>query len=134
MNQSSNSGPVPTGKPKLLDQVRSAIRTLHYSRRTEKAYIHWIRRYIFFHHVRHPQEMVAADVTQFLTHLAVEGRVSASTQNQAFNALLFLYKRVLKKDLGLIQGVTRAKKPKRLPVVLNREEVRLSGTWPSTSS
>ena len=120
---------VPRGRapqpPRLLDLVRGAIRTRHYSRRTEKTYINWIRRYVFFHHVRHPLEMGAAEVTQFLTHLAVEGHVSAATQNQAFNALLFLYKRVLEKDIGPIQGVTRAKKPKRLPVVLNREEVKL---------
>jgi integron integrase len=125
MNPTANPSPLPAGKPRLLDRVRDTIRTLHYSRRTEKTYINWIRRYVFFHHVRHPLEMGAAEVTQFLTHLAVEGHVSAATQNQAFNALLFLYKRVLEKDIGPIQGVTRAKKPKRLPVVLNREEVKL---------
>lgn len=87
MNESFNPNPVPAGKPKLLDQVRATIRRLHYSRRTEKAYVNWIRRYIFFHHVRHPREMGAPEVTQFLTHLAVEGRVSASVPviyNQAF--------------------------------------------------
>ena len=125
MNPSSSVNPAPAGKPRLMDRVRAAIRTLHYSPRTEKAYVNWIRRYIFFHHVRHPQEMGAAEVKEFLTDLAVRRHVSASTQNQAFNALLFLYKRVLEKDLGLIQGVIRAKKPKRLPLVMNREEVKL---------
>ncbi len=113
-----------TLKPKLLDQVRQAIRTRHYSDRTEKAYVHWIKRYIFFHNKRHPQEMAEAEIAGFLSSLATVGRVSASTQNQAFNALLFLYKEVLSKKIGLIEGVVRAKRPQRLPVVLTKDEVK----------
>jgi integron integrase len=103
--------------------VRQAIRVRHYSIRTEDAYVAWIKRYIFFHKVRHPAEMGAAEINQFLTHLAVEGHVSASTQNQAFSALLFLYQQVLEVDPGQIAGVIRANRPKRLPVVLTRDEV-----------
>jgi len=101
-------------KPKLLDQVRRAIRSRHYSDRTEKAYVHWIKRYIFFHNKRHPLEMAEAEIAQFLSSLATERRVSASTQNQAFNALLFLYLQLLSKKIGLIDGVVRAKRPQRL--------------------
>jgi len=111
----------PTSK-KLLDRVRDAIRLKHYSIRTEQSYINWIKRYIFFHNVRHPDEMGAAEVEAFLTHLAVNENVAASTQNQALSALLFLYREVLKKDLGPIDAL-RAKKPKRLPTVLTKEEV-----------
>jgi len=111
-------------KPKLIDQVRQAIRTRHYSDKTEKAYVHWIKRYIFFHDKRHPQEMAEAEIARFLSSLASDGHVSASTQNQAFNALLFLYKEVLDKKIGLIDGVVRAKRPLRLPVVLTKEEVK----------
>jgi integron integrase len=118
---------------KLLDQVRDAIRLKHYSIRTEQAYVNWIKRYIYFHDVRHPAEMGAPEVQAFLTHLAVEGNVAASTQNQALSALLFLYKEVLHQDLGPIDAM-RAKKPKRLPSVLTKEEVHrvlghLSGTY-----
>jgi site-specific recombinase XerD len=109
---------------RLLDQVRLAIRRRHYSYRTEQAYIHWIRRYILFHDKRHPAEMSEPEVAAFLTHLAVARRVSAATQNQALNAVLFLYKQVLERDMGLIHGVTRAKRVERLPVVLTREEVQ----------
>src|SRR5215510_9833281 len=112
-------------KPKLLDRVREAIRLLHYSPRTEDAYVGWIRRFIFFQGIRHPAEMGAAEINQFLTDLAVYGQVSASTQNQAFSALLFLYQQVLHVPLEQIQGVVRANRPRRLPVVLSREEVRL---------
>jgi hypothetical protein len=87
-------------QPKLLDQVRQAIRRRHYSDRTEKAYAHWIKRYIFFHNKRHPLEMGEPEIAQFLSSLATEGRVSASTQNQALNALLFLYHEVLSKQIG----------------------------------
>jgi integron integrase len=111
-------------KPKLLDQVREAIRTRHYSPKTEKAYVHWIKRFIFFHNKRHPAEMAEAEIASFLSSLASDGHVSASTQNQAFNALLFLYKEVLGKKIGLIDGVVRAKRPLRLPVVLTKEEVK----------
>jgi integron integrase len=111
-------------KPKLLDRVRQAIRTRHYSDRTEKAYVHWIKRFIFFHDKRHPHEMAEPEIARFLSNLAAEGRVSASTQNQAFNALLFLYDKVLNKKIGLIDGVVRAKRPQRLPIVLTKEEVK----------
>jgi len=112
-----------SAKPKLLDQVRQAIRR-HYSDRTEKAYTHWIKRYIFFHNKRHPLEMAESEIARFLSSLATEGRVSASTQNQALNALLFLYHEVLSKEIGLINGVVRAKRPQRLPVVLTKDEVK----------
>jgi integrase len=116
--------PSSSAKPKLLDQVRQAIRRRHYSDRTEKAYTHWIKRYIFFHNKRHPLEMAESEIAQFLSSLATEGRVSASTQNQALNALLFLYHEVLSKKIGLINGVVRAKRPQRLPVVLTKDEVK----------
>ncbi len=93
------------------------------SLRTEEAYVHWIRRYIFFHHKRHPAEMGPAEITQFLTVLAVERHVSASTQNQALAALLFLYREVFGRDPGWLEGIVRAKRPQRLPVVLTRPEV-----------
>ncbi len=115
---------ITTQKPRLLDQVRQAIRTRHYSYRTEKAYVHWIKRYIFFHDKRHPAEMAEFEIGRFLSSLATEGHVSASTQNQAFNALLFLYHEVLDKKIGLIDGVVRAKRPERLPVVLTKDEVK----------
>ncbi len=116
--------PPPDGKPpRLLDQVRAACRLRHYSLRTEQAYVAWIVRFIRFHGLRHPREMGAAQINAFLTDLAVKGRVSASTQNQAFSALLFLYQKVLETDPGQIQGVVRAKRPRRLPVVLTADEV-----------
>jgi len=121
-------------KKKLLDRVSDAIRLKHYSPRTEEAYVSWIRRYILFHDKRHPLEMGAAEIEEFLTHLAVDKNVAASTQNQALYAILFLYRDVLRKDLDeqTIDAV-RAKKPKRLPVVLTKEETLrviglLSGT------
>lgn len=113
----------PSPKPRLLDQVHDAIRTRHMSLRTEEAYVHWIRRYIMFHRKRHPAEMGPAEITQFLTTLAVERQVSASTQNQALAALLFLYREVLGRDPGWLDGLVRAKRPQRLPVVLTRQEV-----------
>ncbi|MBI2526902.1 MAG: phage integrase N-terminal SAM-like domain-containing protein [Candidatus Rokubacteria bacterium] len=118
------SRPPEAPKPRLPDRVRAAIRGRHYSLRTEKAYVHWIRRFIVFHGKRHPAEMGAAEVTKFLTSLAVDGHVAASTQNQALSALLFLYKDVLEVDLPWLDGVVRAKRPVRLPVVLTRDEVR----------
>jgi Phage integrase, N-terminal SAM-like domain len=96
VRETNQAGPP---KPRLLDRVREAIRTRHYSRRTEKAYVAWIRRYIFFHGKRHPADMGAAEITRFLTSLAVEGRVAASTQNQALSALLFLYREVLQQEV-----------------------------------
>ncbi len=110
-------------RPRLLDQVRDAIRTRHYSYRTEQAYIGWIKRFVFFHHKRHPAEMGKAEIGQFLTALAVKRQVSASTQNQALAALLFLYKDVFGRDPGWLDDVVRAKRPQRLPVVLTRTEV-----------
>src|SRR5947209_169895 len=118
------SGAGAPTKPRLLDRVRETLRTHHYSSRTEKAYLGWIRRYILFHGKRHPAEMGAAEVSRFLSALAVEGKVSASTQNQALAALLFLYRRVLGVDLPWLDDLVRAARPHRLPVVLSREEVR----------
>jgi integron integrase len=110
--------------PKLLDQVRDRIRVKHYSIRTETQYVQWIKRFILFHGKRHPREMGAAEVEAFLTHLAVEGSVAASTQNQALSALLFLYREVLQIELPWLDNVVRAKQPQRLPVVLTQNEVR----------
>jgi integron integrase len=110
--------------PKLLVQVRYALRSRHYSKRTEASYVVWIKRYIFFHSLRHPAEMAEAEVNQFLTHLAIKDKVSASTQNQALSALLFLYRYVLNRPLGQLGEVIRARKSKRLPVVLTRDEVK----------
>jgi integron integrase len=113
-----------TKPPRLLDQVRAAIRTKHYSHRTEEAYVHWTRKFILFHSKRHPIEMGETEIGQFLHHLALNKRVAASTQNQALNALLFLYGSVLNKPLGKLPNVFRAKRPKRLPSVLRQEEVQ----------
>jgi integron integrase len=118
------SPPASPPRPKLLDQVRQAIRTRHYSYMTEKAYVGWIKRFIFFHNKRHPAEMGEAEIGSFLSSLATESHVSASTQNQALNALLFLYQEILQRKIGFIEGVIRAQRPKRLPVVLTKEEVR----------
>ncbi len=119
--------------PKLLDQIRDKLRVKHYSIRTEQTYTGWIKRYIYFHGKRHPKDMGAAEIEAFLTHLAVEGNVSASTQNLAKSALLFLYREVLAIELPWLDNVTQAKVPKRLPVVLTVSEVqnvlsRLNGT------
>ena len=114
----------PAGKPKLLDQVRDVIRRKHYSIRTEQAYIDWIKRFIIYHGKRHPGEMAEEEVAEFLTHLARHLNVAASTQNQALSALLFLYKEVLKHEIGWLEKVERAKKPPKLPVVLSRAEVK----------
>jgi integron integrase len=110
--------------PKLLDQVRQLTRLRHYSYKTEKTYVRWVKRYIVFHGLRHPREMGAAEVTSFLSHLATDRYVSASTQNQALSALLFLYKDVLGVELPWLNGIERAKRPARVPTVLSREEVR----------
>ena len=114
----------PVDKPKLLDQVRDVIRRKHFSIRTEQTYVEWIKRYIFFHGKRHPNEMAEAEITAFLTHLARAGKVAASTQNQALSALLFLYREVLQQNIGWLDQVERAKRPARLPVVLTKDEVR----------
>jgi len=116
--------PDDADKPKkLLDQTRDVLRLKHYSLRTERSYCDWIERFIRFHHLRHPAEMGASEITEFLTHLARVGNVAAATQNQALSAILFLYQRVLKQDVSWIDDVERAKKPKRIPVVLTRDEV-----------
>jgi integron integrase len=108
--------------PRLLTLVHEAIRRKYYSRRTEQAYVHWIKRFIYFHGKRHPCEMGEAEVTAFLNDLAAARNVAGGTQNQALSALLFLYKEVLGKDLAWLDGLVRAKRPPRLPTVLTREE------------
>ncbi len=119
---------------KLLDQVQETLRRKHYSLRTERAYVDWIKRFILFHDKRHPAEMGSAEIAAFLTHLAVDEHVAASTQNQAYSALLFLYREVLQKEFPFPLQALRAKMPKRLPTVLTRDEVRqvfahLSGSY-----
>ncbi|MCA9076255.1 MAG: integron integrase [Planctomycetaceae bacterium] len=109
--------------PRLYDRIVETLRVRHYSRRTEEAYVHWIRRYLEFHGHQHPRHLGERDVNRFLTHLAVTEHVAASTQNQALSALLFLYEHVLEQPLDRIQGVVRARRSKRLPVVLTIDEV-----------
>lgn len=122
---SEESGP---RAPRLLEQVHEAIRRRYFSRRTEEAYVHWIKRFIFFSGRRHPKDLGEAEVTAFLNHLAVERKVAASTQNQALSALLFLYREVLGRQLDWLDGIQRATRPVRLPVVLTRAEAeRLLG-------
>lgn len=110
--------------PKLLDQVRARLRVKHYSIRTERSYVDWIKRFILFHGKRHPKDMGAPELEAFLSHLAVDRNVSASTQNQAKSALLFLYREVLGVELAWLENVTQAKAPKRLPVVLTQAEAQ----------
>jgi integron integrase len=129
-------GPVPTPAappaanqptsqpPKLLDRLAEALRSRHYSRRTEQAYRHWVKRFIFFHNVRHPAEMAEPEINAFLTHLAVKERVSASTQTQALCALVFLYRHIIGYQVGNLGEIIRARKPTRVPVVMTREEVK----------
>lgn len=124
---------VSQDSPKLLDRVRAEIRLRHYSLRTEQSYVDWARRFILFHHKRHPVEMGATEIRDFLSHLAVDRQVSASTQNQAKSALLFLYREVLKVELPWLDEIVVAKSAKRLPVVLTQVEARallneMSGT------
>ena len=116
-------GPEPNA-PKLIPKVRSVLRTLHYSRRTEQAYVGWVRRFIRFSGTRHPRELGQAEVGRFLSNLATEGNVAASTQNQALAALLFLYRDVLGIPFDLGDEAVRAKRPERMPVVLTRDEVK----------
>jgi len=123
MNDTSQEAPA-SREPKLLDRVREALRVRHLSYRTEKTYVHWIRRYILFHRKRHPAEMGEVEINAFLTHLAVDGQVSASTQTQALCALLFLYRSVLGREIGDLEGLVRAKRRRKLPVVLTPEEVK----------
>jgi site-specific recombinase XerD len=110
-------------KPKLLDQVRDVVRRKHFSIRTKQVYVDWIRRFILFHNKRHPAEMAEQELTEFLTHLARDVHIAASTQNQALSALLFLYKQVPKQEIGWLSNVQRAKRSARLPVVLTCDEV-----------
>ena len=110
--------------PKLLDQTRDQMRTRHYSYRTEQTYLHWIKQFILFHGKRHPSLLGSEHIGTFLTHLAVKRAVSASTQNQALAALLFLYKQVLQIDLPRLENIARAKRLVRLPAVLTRDEVK----------
>src|SRR3989338_5165797 len=110
--------------PRLLDQVRDKLRVKHYSIRTEQTYTDWIKRYIYFHDKRHPKDLGARDIEAFLTHLAVAGKVAASTQNLAKSSLLFLYREVLEIQLPWLDNITQAKAPKRLPVVLTVSEVQ----------
>jgi integron integrase len=129
----SHGTPSQPEPPRLLEQVREAIRVRHYSLRTEQTYVGWIKRFILFHGKRHPRDMGVQEVQQFLSHLAVAGHVAASTQSQALSAVLFLYQQVLKQDIGWLDDVVRAKKPHRVPVVLTQDEVKavlahLSGT------
>ena len=116
--------PEPLQKPKLLDRLRDALRSRHYSRRTEQTYCHWVKRFIFFHNMRHPAEMAEPEINAYLTHLAVKEKISASTQNQALSALLFLYRHVLDRKVGDLGEVIRARKPLHVPVVMTREETK----------
>jgi integron integrase len=122
MDHTPDIQPQGTPPPRLLDQMRAAIKAKHYARRTEVAYTEWVRRFVVFHRRRHPKEMGEPEVTAFLSHLATVRKVSASTQNQALAALLFLYREVLKQDLPWLNDVVRAKPTLRIPVVLTREE------------
>jgi integron integrase len=112
-----------SSKPKLLDEVRAVARMRHLSLRTEQAYVSWIRRYILFHNKRHPAEMNEAEIREFISDLAVNGKISASTQTVALSALLFLYRDVLKKDLPYVSNIERAQRRKKLPVVFTKAEV-----------
>ena len=121
---SQQKKPFSESHSELFDRLQVALRTRHYARRTEQAYGHWITRFTRFHHGRHPAEMAEPEINAFLTHLAVKGQVSASTQNQALAALLFLYRHVIGRNVGDLGEVIRARKPDRLPVVMTREEVK----------
>ena len=122
--QSSGVHKTDPPEPRLLDQVRAVIRRRHYSIRTEQSYIDWIRRFILFHEKKHPQELGERQINSFLTHLAVNRRVASSTQNQALCALIFLYRDVLKMDLGDLGDFAYAKRPWKLPVVFTQAEVK----------
>jgi integron integrase len=122
--KSGRTGQLPDGSPRLLDRVREALRARHYSKRTERAYVGWIRRFILFQGKRHPEELSGAEVGAYLSSLASEENVSASTQNQALAALLFLYHQVLGRELEWLGDLVRAKRPKHVPVVLSRQEAR----------
>jgi len=110
--------------PELMSQMHSALLSRHYSRRTEQAYCQWVKRFIRFHGIRHPADMAEPEINAFLTHLAVDGHVSASTQTQALSALLFLYRHVIGREVGELTDLVRARTSRRLPMVLTRDEVR----------
>jgi len=120
----SDVRPPSSHKRKLLLRVRDTLRTKHYSRRTEEAYLGWIRRFILFHGKRHPADMGAAEINSFVSHLAIKKKVSASTQTQALSAILFLYRHVLGREIGELGEIVRARRTRRLPVVMTRQEVR----------
>ena len=111
-------------QPKLLDRVRSVLRVRHYSYKTEQSYIHWIKRYIYFHNKTHPKDLDGQDIAEFISYLALKEKVSSSTQNQALCALVFLYKQVFGLDLGEFPEIHWAKKPKKIPVVFSKTEVQ----------
>ncbi len=127
MLETAQQNTTPRGQaqqPRLMDRVRESLRVHHYALSTERSYCHWIKRYIIHHGKRHPADMGAAEVEQFLSHLATSGNVSAKTQNQAMHAVLYLYKRVLGVDLPWLDGITRARESKRIPVVLTIRETQ----------
>ena len=117
-NQSQNG----QAKPKLLDQIKTHMRSAHYSKRTEESYVNWIKRFILFHNKTHPEKLGKDEIRKFLNHLAVERNVSASTQNQALQGILFLYKEILHKDIGWVDDIQRPTKPKHIPVVFSKAE------------
>ncbi|TAK71008.1 MAG: integron integrase [Betaproteobacteria bacterium] len=124
MDHQDSAPPKPAPRPRLLEQLRDAIRRRHYSYRTEETYVHWVRRFIRFSGLRHPRDLGTAEVTAFLNYLARDREVAAATQNQALSALLFLYKEVLAEPLPWLDGLERAKRPARLPAVLTRDEAQ----------
>jgi integron integrase len=124
IGDTSEVRPPSSHKQKLLLRVRDTLRARHYSRRTEQAYLAWIRRFILFHRKRHPAEMGEVEINRFLSHLAITKKVSASTQTQALSAILFLYRHVLGREIGELGEIVRARKTRRLPVVMTRREVR----------
>lgn len=123
--QYKNQSQIGQAKPKLLDQVKTHLRSLHYSRRTEESYINWIKRFIIFNNKMHPEQLGKDQIRKFLNHLAVERNVSASTQNQALQAILFLYKEIIHKDVGWVDDIQRPVKPKHIPVVFSQSEARI---------
>lgn len=123
--QYKNQSQIGQAKPKLLDQVKTHLRSLHYSRRTEESYINWIKRFIIFNNKMHPEQLGKDQISKFLNHLAVERNVSASTQNQALQAILFLYKEIIHKDVGWVDDIQRPVKPKHIPVVFSQSEARI---------
>lgn len=123
--QYKNQSQIGQAKPKLLDQVKTHLRSLHYSRSTEESYINWIKRFIIFNNKIHPEQIGKDQIRKFLNHLAVERNVSASTQNQALQAILFLYKEIIHKDVGWVDDIQRPVKPKHIPVVFSQSETRI---------